>query len=100
MFVLVEVNVRKMSIFPSKYGNDEIGGAKPKNFGISMEVDSDLSLNEGKLTSLIGGCNADSAQVSQISDIYVLMLNQFIEIINFVFSFDKIGLPKNKSTDS
>lgn len=62
MFVLVETFVRKISIFPSKYGNDEQSG-KPKNFGITLEVDSDSTLNDGQSTSLIGGCDENSAQV-------------------------------------
>ena len=64
MFTLVDVQIKKINLFPSKYGNDETNGAKPKNCGLSMDVDGDLTLNDGNVISVIGGCNELSAKVS------------------------------------
>ena len=63
MFTIVEVQVKKINLFPSKFGNEESGGSKPKNCGVSMEVDGDTSLNDGNAISVVGGCNENSAKV-------------------------------------
>lgn len=64
MFTLVDVQIKKINLFPSKYGNDETNGSKPKNCGLSMDVDGDLTLNDGNVISVIGGCNELSTKVS------------------------------------
>lgn len=68
MFTIVEVQVKKINLFPSKFGNDESGGSKPKNCGVSMEVDGDNSLNDGNAISVVGGCNENSAQVKKFRE--------------------------------
>ena len=62
MFTIVEVFVKKFSLFQSRYTNEDQNG-KPKSYGVSLEIDSDLSLNNGQSASLIGGCDEMSAQV-------------------------------------
>ena len=65
MFTLVDVQIKKINLFPSKYGNDDANCSKPKNCGLSMDVDGDLNLNDGNVISVIGGCNELSAQVGK-----------------------------------
>ena len=72
MFTLAEVTIKKLSIFPSKFGND----SEKKNFAVTMECEGDSSLNDGKTTSLIGGIAENSAQVNK-----------------FEISFQKLYLP-------
>ena len=66
MFTIVEVFVKKFSLFQSRYSNEDQNVGKPKSYGVSLEIDSDLSLNNGQPSSLIGGCDEMSAQVKKI----------------------------------
>ena len=65
MFTIVEVFVKKFSLFQSRFSNEDQNSGKPKSFGVSLEIDSDLTLNNGQPTSLIGGCDELSAQVKR-----------------------------------
>ena len=72
MFTIVEVQIKKFSVFPSKFGSEE-NGAKAKNCGISMEVDGDLTMNEGNSIFLIGGCNEESTKVLENKKLFFMI---------------------------
>ena len=61
MFTIVEVSVKKISIFPSKFSNETL--EKPKTFGVTFEVDGDVNLNSGGSASLIGSVDRKTSEV-------------------------------------